>query len=141
MMISQPVRCVFGRAETVFSYSSMAGTVLATPPIGKVLIEPINTLILAPRLPYANVVAIKELHHSLPVVPSVPEELSFPKRCFVVLQERAKLAYIEGCGFVGVTLTLPLFSSSLRACITPHKHVLFKRSCNPYTCHHHDEQV
>jgi hypothetical protein len=49
-----------------------------------------------------------ELHHSLPDVPSVPhhpEEVSFPKRCFVVLQERAKL---DGCGFMGVALTLPL---------------------------------
>jgi hypothetical protein len=56
-----------------------------------------------------------ELHHSLPDVPSVfhhTEEVSFPKRCFVVLQECAKLAYInvfDGCGFVGVALTLPLF--------------------------------
>jgi hypothetical protein len=50
-----------------------------------------------------------------------PEEVSFPKRCFVVLQERAKLAHVNvfeplcGCGFVGVALTLPLFNSSLRA--------------------------
>jgi hypothetical protein len=47
----------------------------------------------------------------IPSVPHHPEEVSFPKRCSVVLQECAKLAYInvfDGCGFVGVALTLPL---------------------------------
>jgi hypothetical protein len=46
-------------------------------------------------LPYF---AIKGIAQSLPDVPSVPphpEEVSFPKRYFVVLQERAKLAYIN----------------------------------------------